>query len=195
MRIMSRLALVVLGMLAASAAFAQDTGSIRGAIRDTTGATVPGATVTLQNEATKFTRNVVSDARGEYYFGAVSPGIYTVTVDISGFKRAQRKNFRISQRESAGYDVTLEVGAQTEVVEVTAQRDLIQTETGAREGLITSEQIDNLSIVGRSPLELLRILPGSVMPLRARRAWMWPAFQAESSWCQSGFCRRYVPSV
>ena len=164
MRIMSRLALVVLGMLAASAAFAQDTGSIRGAIRDTTGATVPGATVTLQNEATKFTRNVVSDARGEYYFGAVSPGIYTVTVDISGFKRAQRKNFRISQRESAGYDVTLEVGAQTEVVEVTAQRDLIQTETGAREGLITSEQIDNLSIVGRSPLELLRILPGSVMP-------------------------------
>ncbi len=71
MRIMSRLALVVLGMLAASAAFAQDTGSIRGAIKDSTGATVPGATVTLQNEATKFTRNVVSDARGEYYFGAV----------------------------------------------------------------------------------------------------------------------------
>ncbi len=63
-----------------------------------------------------------------------------------------------------GFDFTLEVGAQTEKVEVTAQRELIQTQTGAREGLLTAEQIDNLSIVSRSPLELLRILPGAVMP-------------------------------
>jgi hypothetical protein len=164
MRILSRIALALLVMLAAGAAFAQDTGSIRGTVADTTGAVVPGATVTLQNEATKFTRNVVTDAQGDYFFGAVAPGNYSVTVEIPGFKTSQRRGIRINQREAAGYNPVLEVGAQTERIEVTATRDMIQTETGAREGLITAEQIDSLSVVGRSPLELLRILPGAVMP-------------------------------
>jgi len=164
MRTLSRIALALLVMLAAGAAYAQDTGSVRGTVTDTTGAIVPGATVTLQNEATRFSRNVVTDAKGEYYFGAVSPGVYTITVEIPGFKMSSRKGMRMSQREAGSYDVVLEVGAQTERIEVTATREMIQTETGAREGLITAEQIDNLSIVGRSPLELLRILPGSVMP-------------------------------
>jgi hypothetical protein len=164
MRTLSRIVLALLVMLAAGAAFAQDTGSVRGTVTDATGAIVPGATVTLQNEATRFNRNVVTDAKGAYYFGAVSPGVYTITVEIPGFKMASRKGFRINQREAAGFDVALEVGAQTERIEVTAQREMIQTQTGAREGLLTSEQIDNLSVVGRSPLELLRILPGSVMP-------------------------------
>lgn len=164
MRVLSRIALALLVVLAAGAAFAQDTGSIRGNVTDTTGAIVPGATVTLQNEATKFNRNIVTDAKGDYYFGAVSPGTYTITVEIPGFKMSSRKGMRMSQREAGSYDVVLEVGAQTERIEVTATREMIQTQTGAREGLITAETIDNLSIVGRSPLELLRILPGSVMP-------------------------------
>jgi outer membrane receptor protein involved in Fe transport len=164
MRTFNRIALALLVMLAAGAAFAQDTGSIRGTVTDSTGAVVPGATVTLLNEATKFSRNVVTDAKGDYYFGAVSPGLYTVNVEIPGFKTTTRKGIRINQREAAGFDPVLEVGAQTEKIEVTATREMISTETGAREGLITAEQIDNLSVVGRSPLELLRILPGSVMP-------------------------------
>jgi hypothetical protein len=163
-RILSRIGLGLVLVLTAGSVFAQDAGSIRGTVSDTTGAVVPGATVTLTNEATKFARNVVTDSKGGYYFGAVGAGTYAINVEIPGFKQAERKGLRISQREAAGADFTLEVGTQTEKVEVTAQRDLIQTETGAREGLLTSEQIDNLSVVGRSPLELLRILPGSVMP-------------------------------
>ena len=163
-RTLSRIGLGLLVVLVASVAFAQDAGSIRGTVTDTTGAVVPGATVTLTNESTSFTRDVVTDARGGYYFGAVSPGSYTVAVEIPGFKTSERKGLRISQREAAGLDVVLEVGQQTERVEVTAEREMIQTETGAREGLITAEQIDTLSMVSRSPLELLRILPGSVMP-------------------------------
>ena len=69
---------------------------------------------------------------------------------------------RISANDTRGLDVTLDVGAQTETVEVTAEREMIQTETGAREGLIRAEQIENLSIISRSPMELLRILPGVV---------------------------------
>ncbi len=56
----------------------------------------------------------------------------------------------------------LEVGQQSETVTVTSQAELIQTQTGAREGLITAKQIENLSVIGRSALELMRILPGVV---------------------------------
>ena len=59
-------------------------------------------------------------------------------------------------------DIKLEVGQQTETITVTASQEVIQTETGAREGVLSSKQIDNLSIMGRSALELLRILPGVV---------------------------------
>ena len=58
----------------------------------------------------------------------------------------------------------LEVGALTEVVTVASQVEIIQTETGAREGVISAEQIENLSLVGRSSLELLRMMPGVVAP-------------------------------
>ena len=61
-------------------------------------------------------------------------------------------------------DVKLELGAQTEVVNVTGETEIVQTETGAREGLLRAEQIENLSIIGRSSMELLRIMPG-VVPL------------------------------
>jgi hypothetical protein len=154
------LSLGLLVVLVATSALAQSAGSLRGTVSDTTGAVVPGATVTLANEATRSERQVITDARGGYFFAAVQPGTYTVTTEIPGFKTSARKGLRISTNETAGFDFTLEVGAQTERVEVTAERALIQTETGAREGLIRAEQIENLSIISRSPMELLRILPG-----------------------------------
>ena len=155
--------LALLATLIAGSAIAQSAGSLRGTVNDTTGAVVPGASVTLTNEGTKAARTFVTDASGSYFFAAVQPGAYTVRVEISGFKVTERKGLRISQNESAGHDFTLTVGTQAETIEVTAERDLIQTETGAREGLIRSEQIENLSIISRSPMELLRILPGVVM--------------------------------
>ena len=83
-------------------------------------------------------------------------------VELSGFKSYEQKAIAISPTDNRGIDVKLEVGAQSETVTVTSQAEIIQTETGAREGLITAKQIDNLSIIGRSALELMRILPGVV---------------------------------
>ena len=163
-RSLGRIGLGLLFLLVASMATAQMAGSIRGVVSDTTGAVVPGATVTLTNEGTRFSRNIVTDAKGNYFFAAVQPGSYTILVEIQGFKSSEKKGLRLSSNETAGMDFTLEVGAMTERVEVTAERELIQTETGAREGLIRAEQIENLSIISRSPMELLRILPGVVAP-------------------------------
>ena len=96
-------------------------------------------------------------------FGALFSGSYDLKVEFSGFKTYEQKALSLSPNDTRGIDVKLEVGAQTETITVTAQQEVIQTETGAREGVLTTKQIDNLSVMGRSSLELLRILPGVVV--------------------------------
>lgn len=159
-------ALVMAGLLAcASAVFAQATGTatIRGTVSDSSGGVLPGATVTVLNAGTKAMVTAVTDDRGGY-LAVVFPGSYELKVELSGFKTYEQKNITISPDLTRGIDVKLEVGAQTETITVTAQQEVIQTETGAREGVLSAKQIDNLSVIGRSALELLRIMPGVVAP-------------------------------
>ena len=75
-----RVALTLLVLAHAGLALAQSAGSLRGTVADSTGAVLPGATVTLTNEATKFTRTGVTDAKGQYFFASVDPGNYTLKV-------------------------------------------------------------------------------------------------------------------
>ena len=138
------------------------TATVRGNIQDSSGGVVPGATVTLTNTGTKAVQTAVSDDRGQYLFSGLFPGTYDLKVELSGFKSYERKAISLSPSDNRGIDVRLDVGQQSETVTVTAQQEVIQTETGAREGVLTAKQIDNLSVIGRSALELLRILPGVV---------------------------------
>ena len=152
--------------LSALSAVAQSTGSatLRGTIKDPQGAIIRGATVTLVNEQTKAERSAKSSEDGTYTFTAVAPGSYTLRAEASGFKTSQQANLTIETSGTQGVDISLEVGQPTETVTVTAGTEQLQTETGAKENIITSKQIDNLSIISRSSLELLRILPGVVAP-------------------------------
>jgi len=140
---------------------ASTVATLRGHVEDPSGAVLPGATVTVTNQGTKAPTVAVTDDRGQYLV-QVFPGTYDLKVELSGFKTYQQNNLSLSPSDSRGIDVRLEVGQQSETVTVTAQAEIIQTETGAREGVLSAKQIDNLSIIGRSSLELLRILPGVV---------------------------------
>jgi hypothetical protein len=145
---------------------AQATGSatLRGTVKDPQGAIIRGATVTLINERTKDERQAKSSEDGTYTFTAVSPGSYTLKAEAQGFKVSVQSNVLIETSGTQGLEITMEVGQPTETVTVTAGQEQLQTETGAKENIITSKQIDNLSIISRSSLELLRILPGVVAP-------------------------------
>jgi hypothetical protein len=166
-RLFKRLGLALAVAAFATSALAQSAGSFRGNVTDTTGAVVPGATVTLVNEATKFTREGVTNDTGGFFFATVDRGLYTLRVALTGFKTYEAKGLRVSANDTIGIDVRLEVGQLGETVEVTAERAMIQTQTGAREGLITPDTIERMSIIGRNPTELLRILPGVVAPDQA----------------------------
>jgi hypothetical protein len=149
-------------LLAAPSAWAQ-TASLRVNVTDESGAVVPGASVTLTEIDTKAARHGTTGPEGSSYFAGLFPGRYAVKIELAGFK-THEQNLTINPQDTRAFDVKLEVGAQTEVVNVTTEATIVQTETGAREGLLTAGQIDNLSIIGRSSMELLRIMPG-VVPL------------------------------
>lgn len=145
---------------------AQTTGSatLRGTVKDPQGAIIRDAVVTITNDRTKDERKTKSSEDGTYTFTALSPGNYTVKVEAAGFKTMTQTDLPIETSDTKGLDISMEIGQPTETVVVTAAGETLQTETGSRENTITAKQIDNLSIISRSSLELLRVLPGVVAP-------------------------------
>jgi Carboxypeptidase regulatory-like domain/TonB-dependent Receptor Plug Domain len=140
------------------------TATLRGHVADSTGGVTPGASVTLSDVGTKALRSAVTDEQGGFAFIGLFPGTFELTIELTGFKTFHQTAIVLGPNDARGIDVRLEVGDRTETVVVTTSADIVQTETGAREGRLSAKQIDNLSIIGRSSLELLRILPGVVAP-------------------------------
>ena len=157
-----------LTILAVQPVAAQTTisGTLRGTVTDPKGAVVPKAIVTLINERNKDERSTKTNDDGLYVFTSVTPATYTLKIEAPGFKTVSQTGLAVETSSTRGVDVQLELGQATETVTVVsgAVADQLQTETGARENTITAKQIDNLSIVSRSAVELLRILPGVVAP-------------------------------
>jgi hypothetical protein len=137
-------------------------GTLRGVVKDEKGGLVPNATVTLTSDRGD-ERQAKTNSEGGYTFTAVTPGKYTIKVEAANFKTSGA-DVSIAPSESRTLDVGLEVGAPSENVTITADVSPIKTDTGERSDTLTAKQIDNLSIIGRSGLELLRILPGVVAP-------------------------------
>lgn len=158
---------VLLALLLGASAFAQNTGSLRVTVTDAQGGVLPTANVTVTNQDTKFTRKGITDGQGNLFFASVEPGNYTISAELTGFKVGRIRDFHVSPSDTGRATVALEVGEMTEEVVVTADKAVISTQTGAREGVISTQQIESMSVLGRNPLELLRVLPGVVAPDQA----------------------------
>src|SRR5262245_4455812 len=154
-------AILIILLHAARPAAAQDTGSISGTVVDASGQVLPGATVTLVNEATGDARTIVSSERGEFTFRAVRPGTYTVRVELQGFQKfEQRSNvLNASSRLDVGR-VKLDIGTLSEVVTVTSSGTIVETKNSDYSGLLTANQIQQIQTKGRDVVNLLRLLPG-----------------------------------
>jgi hypothetical protein len=148
--------------LYAAPGFAQAlNGSLSGNIVDESGALVPGVDISLTNEASQDIRRTVTNGEGFFTFASVPPGTYTVRAQLSGFKTAEMTGveIRVGDSRSLG-QITLAVGGQTEQVVVALQPDMVPLNSGEKSATLTSDQIENIPIVGRSATELLKILPG-----------------------------------
>src|SRR6476469_1712247 len=152
---------VIMLLPAAQNAAAQDTGTVSATVIDASGQVLPGATVTLTNEATAAGRTMVTTDRGAFTFRAVQPGTYTVAVELSGFRRYERQHNVVNASGQLNLgEVRLEIGALSEAVTVTAQGTIVETRNSDYSGLLTSNQIAQIQTKGRDVVNLLRLLPG-----------------------------------
>src|SRR5271168_1135731 len=109
---------------------AQITGTITGSVADSSGAVVPGATVTLTNQDSRDRRVTVSNGEGYFSFASVVPGTYSVKVEFKGFKTFDQKDLVLQASDKRTVNATLEVGQTTDVVTVEAHTDLTPVDSG-----------------------------------------------------------------
>jgi len=157
----SRIWLLLFAVLAPATAFAQfDAATMLGRITDPTGATVPGATVTLTNLATGIAAVAVTNESGAYQFLNVRVGTYRVQAELSGFATAVAPEVNVTVNARQRVDLSLQVGGIGETVEVTAGIQRLETESSDRGLVVAREQIVNLPLNGRSYADLALLSPG-----------------------------------
>ena len=155
------LALLLASVLRPDAAHAQfDAATVLGTVRDSSGAVVPGATVTLKNLSTNITASAVSDEHGNYQFLNVRIGSYSVRAELQGFSIAEAENVPVTVNARLRVDLVLTVGNLGETVVVTGAARLLETESSDRGTVIGKEQIVNLPLNGRAYADLALLSPG-----------------------------------
>ncbi len=147
-------------LLLAVPGFAQFKASLQGTIIDANRAVIKDAKVTIANQDTALTRSTVSSDEGYYRISQLPPGNYTVTVEAAGFKTSVSKDVQVKAEEPRGFDVTVQIGAVSEEVTVSASAEALQTENANTGDSISAREIARLPQTGRDPYELLRFTPG-----------------------------------
>jgi hypothetical protein len=156
-----RLAMALLLLLPAVNAYAQfDSASVLGYVKDTSGAVVGSATVTLTNVATGTMQTGTVDSEGRFEFASVPIGKYHVETQAAGFERTLTQDFQLTTNARQRVDIAMKPGAVTETVTVDSAPTVLETETSSRSQVIGTKQIEDLPLNGRSYADLALLAPG-----------------------------------
>ena len=175
-------ALVIVAMVGAfgfaTASHAQSTyGSLTGQVTDPTGAALADASATLTDVGTSYSQTANTDSTGVYQFKLVSPGAYSLTISARGFAEYVQTGIVINANQYATQNVAMKVAtAQGQVVDVTADTELINTTTPELGMTVNSQSVTDLPLINRDPSTLALLAPGMV-----------DAAKAGVVWAQSGF--------
>jgi len=174
--------LPLIAFLALSCAFAQETtAGLQGTVKDATGALVPGATLEITGPALLGTRKVQTDSGGNYRFAQLPPGDYALTVSAAGFATVKQPNIHLDVGRLPSVDISLEVGAATQTVEVSGAAPLVDVTTSKVAVDVEKEVIDNIP-KGRSFQSLITFAPGARMePLQGGRNDKGNSFQVDGA--------------
>ena len=140
----------------------QQLGAIQGTIKDTSGALVPGVTVTVRNLATGVTLKTVSNETGVYRMPGLDPGRYEVAAELMGFRKMVEQQVVVSVGATVRLDFHLQPGALSETVNVVGRVADIQTEKADVSAVVETKKVVDLPLVSRNPLALAGLQPGVV---------------------------------
>ncbi len=155
------LSLLCFVLLLGQALYGQgERATVTGTVKDSSGAIVVGAEVSIRNLDTNITTNTKSNAAGIYYLPALPPGKYELRVQQAGFRPSVVADIPLAVGLTATFNVTLEVGAVSETVEVQATAVQLEAQTTGLGKVLQSRNITELPTLGRSVLDMVSILPG-----------------------------------
>src|SRR3984957_10913739 len=152
-------ALVLLGC---SQVFAGVTASISGTVKDASGASIAGATVTATNTGTGITQSQTTNGQGYYSFQSLPLGKYTIDVQEKGFKSYVQTDLILDVNSALLVDANLQVGQTTEKIEVAADTLHVEKITSQRGEVIEGKEMTDVPLVSRSYTDLLALQPGVV---------------------------------
>ena len=165
--VFTKIAIVAFALLLAwgGPLYAQTTtGRITGTVGDQTGAVIPGVEITVRNPATGLSRTVISNDSGTYAVPLLPPAVYEVEVSLPGFRREVRAGITVQVDAVVRVDFALVVGQVSEVVEVTADAPLVQSETASLGLVMDGRKMTDIPLNARHVMMLTILTPG-VMPL------------------------------
>ena len=147
------------------------TGTLLGNVTDSSGAGVPGATVTVTEVQTSISRSAVSNDAGYFIFTSLQNGTYSVDAELTGFKKSVRQNVKVDVNTTIRVDMKLEVGQLTEAVTVSAETPVLQTDRTDTGRILESKMVSELPLTfNRNFQSLLIVVPGSTRPHREHSA-------------------------
>lgn len=158
--LLAAVVMLVQGILTFGMAAQAGRGGLNGLVIDSTGAVIPNAKVVLLNTATGVSQTTLSTEAGLYTFVSLNPGIYQVTVSVSGFETLTRKNIQVSVDQETTANLALKVGSVADVVTVTATGDLVETNNSTVGQLISAEVIDRVPLFSRDVFQLVQLSAG-----------------------------------
>jgi Carboxypeptidase regulatory-like domain len=148
--------------IAPIAVSAQDTGAITGTVHDSSGAVVPGATVTIASHAGGNDRSLTTNSDGDYLAAGLPGDTYDITVTAAGFKTFKAKGVALRVAQKARVDATMTVGQlATEVVVQGEQLNQVETQSSELAGTVTGKQMTQLELNGRNYTQLVSLTPGT----------------------------------
>jgi Carboxypeptidase regulatory-like domain len=161
-----RAACVLLALAGCPAALAAQvaSGRVTGAVADASGGALPGATVTITADATRFSRVTATAGDGSYLVTGLAPGTYAVDVTLPGFRPLRRQGVRVATGESIRLDLRLTVGGVAEEVTVVADAPVLRSGTASLGQVIDHEKVVLLPLNGRSFIALAGLAPGVALP-------------------------------
>lgn len=138
------------------------TTSVHGTVSDEKGAVVVGASVTISDPATGLSREMKTGSQGEYQFLELPPATYELVVKARGFAMVKERGIQLLVRTPGTVNVTVQVAAETQTVEVNATANMVNTEDASMGHAFDAQQIQSLPFEGREPTSILTLQPGVV---------------------------------
>jgi hypothetical protein len=152
---------ILLALAACGAVYGQGFGTIVGTVTDPSGAVIPGAKVTVTDEATAAARDTKANEQGYYVVPSLRPSNYTVTVDAPGFAASVRKGIQLQADENATVNATVSVQQSTQAIEISAQAAQVNTSTATVSEVVDQRRVVDLPLNGRNAASLLLVVAGA----------------------------------